>query len=242
MIRPVARDSNDLELVRRSARLTRAERTAAIRFLPSRIELRPTLEERMSERSPGLGRAMRAAGGARREIMTALQISEISGQSGRIDFIHERSPYAEDEDQWVLHTPGVEFMGGPGEWERVLADEHAVQAREPLWLLRVIAAATEATYEGPDSVLGVQCDRYIVFASLRLAARQGARPIEPPTGTGGKLDLERLAIDLWLDDAGRVRRATFHGESILMMLELSNFGRADAIELPRPEEVLPDED
>jgi len=137
MIRPVARDSNDLELVRRSARLTRAERTAAIRFLPSRIELRPTLEERMSERSPGLGRAMRAAGGARCEIMTALQISEISGQSGRIDFIHERSPYAEDEDQWVLHTPGVEFMGGPGGWERVDADDDAVQAREPQWLLRV---------------------------------------------------------------------------------------------------------
>jgi hypothetical protein len=33
-----------------------------------------------------------------------------------------------------------------------------------------------------------------------------------------------------------------HGEPILMMLELADFGQADPIELPRPEEVLPDED
>jgi hypothetical protein len=39
-----------------------------------------------------------------------------------------------------------------------------------------------------------------------------------------------------------VRRAIFHGEPILMMLEMSDFGHADPIELPRPEEVLPDED
>jgi len=242
MIPPVAGDSNDLERVRRSAQLTRAEGTAAIRFLPSRIELRPTLEERVSERSPGVARAMRGVGGARREIMTSLQISEITGPPGRIDFVQERSLYAEDEDQWVLHTPGVEFMGAPGEWERVVAEDHAVQAHEPLWLLRMIAAATDARYEQPDPVLGVRCDRYTVFASFELAARQAARPIEPPTDTPGKLDLERLPIDLWLDDAGRVRRAIFHTEPILMMLELSDFGQPDPIELPRPEEVLPDED
>jgi hypothetical protein len=91
MIWRVAGESNELERVRRSAQLTRAEGTAAIRFLRSRIELRPTLDERVSERSPGLGRAMRLVGGARREIMTALHVSEITGPPGRIDFVQERS-------------------------------------------------------------------------------------------------------------------------------------------------------
>jgi len=40
------------------------------------------------------------------------------------------------------------------------------------------------------------------------------------------LDLERLPIDLWLDDAGRVRRAIFHDDQILMMLELSDFAQS----------------
>jgi hypothetical protein len=106
----------------------------------------------------------------------------------------------------VLPNPGVEFVGRPGEWERVFADDQTVQAREPLWLLRVIAAATLATHEGRDSVLGVRCDRYAVIASFRVATSAAARQIEPPTSTRRKPDLERLPIDLWLDEA-RAREA-----------------------------------
>jgi len=138
MIRAVAGESKDLGRVRRSVELTRAEGRAAIGFLPSRIELRPTLEEKGLGALAGVGASDAFVGRcAAREIMTALHISEITGPPGRIDFVQERSLCAEDEDQWVLHTPGVEFMGGPGGWERVDADDDAVQAREPQWLLRV---------------------------------------------------------------------------------------------------------
>lgn len=50
-----------------------------------------------------------------------------------------------------------------------------------------------------------------VFASFGLAAGQTARAIKPPFRSRGELDLERLPLDLSLDDAGRIRRAIFHG-------------------------------
>jgi excisionase family DNA binding protein len=41
-----------VELVRNSVVLARSERTAALRFLPTRIDVQPSLDERLADRSP----------------------------------------------------------------------------------------------------------------------------------------------------------------------------------------------
>jgi hypothetical protein len=63
-----------------------------------------------------------------------------------------------------------------------------------------------------------------------------------PLRSRGNLDLDRLPIDVWLDAAGRLRRAALHGDHALMMLELSDFSGPGPIDLPGPEEILADED
>jgi hypothetical protein len=233
--------SEDVELVRNSVVLAGGERTAALRFLSSRIHVQPSLDERLAERAPLLGKAIRAAGGIREEAMTRLHISEIPGPAGRIDFANQRSLYREDEDQWTLTAPGLEFMGEPGEWEQVVSDDDAlVDHIDPLWLLQLIAGVVEASEDGQEAVLGEPCKRYRTVASLAVATAQSKRKMEPPSSRGN-LDLDRLPIDVWVDDAGRIRRAILHGDHSLMLLELSDFGRPDPIDLPDPDDVVSDD-
>jgi hypothetical protein len=53
----------DVDRVRRSAEFTRAEGTAAVRFVPGRIDVQPGLGERFSESHPKLVKtASRRAG------------------------------------------------------------------------------------------------------------------------------------------------------------------------------------
>jgi hypothetical protein len=224
----------DVERVRDSVRLTRAERTAGLRFVPSRIHVEPSLDERLADRLPALGRGLRKLQSARRNIASLLHLSELSGPLGCIDFVADRSFYSEDEDEWVLTAPGREFMGEPGDWELTVSTDDAVRLYEPSWLLELIATAVEATYEATESVVGETCRRYAVFGSFAAATRL----LESPR-THGNGDLDRLLIDVWLDDAGRIRRAIFHGDHALTTLELSDFGVPDPIELPGRGEIAP---
>jgi hypothetical protein len=232
----------DVELVCNSVVLASAERTAALRFVSTRIHVQPSLDERLAERSPLLGKAIRAAGDVRQEAMTRLQISQIPGPAGRIDFANQRCLYCEDEDQWTLTAPGLEFMGEPGEWEQVISDDEAlVDHVDPLWLLQLIAGVVEAAEDGDEAVLGERCTRYRTVASLAVARAQSKRKMEPPSSRGN-VDLDRLLIDVWVDAAGRIRRAMLHGEQSLMLLELSDFGLPDPIDLPNPDDILSDDE
>lgn len=231
-----------VELVRNSVVLARSERTAALRFLPTRIDVQPSLDERLADRSPQLSKAIRALGGVRQEAKTRLQISEIRGPVGRIDFANQRCLYSEDDDRWTLTAPRLEFMGEPGGWEQVVSEDDTLVGHiDPLWLLELIAGVVEASDDGGESVLGEPCSRYATVASFAVASAQSERPMEPPSSRGS-LDLDRLPIDVWVDTTSRMRRAILHGDQTLMMLELSDFGGPDPIDLPGPEEILADDD
>lgn len=232
----------DVELVRNSVVLAGGERTAALRFLSTRIHVRPSLDERLAERAPLLGKAIRAAGDIWKEGMTRLQISEIPGPAGRIDFANQRCLYCEDEDQWTLTAPGLEFMGEPGEWEQVVSDDDAlVDHVDPLWLLQLISGVVEASEDGHETVLGEPCTCYRTVASFAVARARSKREMDPPSSRAN-LDLDRLPIDVWVDDAGRVRRAILRGDQSLMLLELSDFGLPDPIDLPDPDDILRDDE
>jgi hypothetical protein len=136
-----------------------------------------------------------------------------------------------------LAAPGVEFVGEPGVWEKVVVADSMFEGHiDPIWLLELIAAAVEAQDEGPEAVFGEPCQHYDVTASFGTAFAQAKRTMGPPDGTGN-LDYERLSIDVWLDHQGRITRAVFHGDNILRMLELSGFGGPKPIELPTAEEI-----
>ena len=243
MIAGVTDSGRGVERVRESVGLTRAERTAALRFVPSQIHAEPSLDERLTDAGhDALGRGLRLVERVRHEVMARLQISELPCAIGRIDFVQDRCLYSEGDHGWTLAAPGLEFVGEPGEWERVVVEDSLLEGHvDPSWLLELVAAAVEAKDEGTEAVFGEACQRYGVAASFATALAQAQRPMDPPDGTGN-LDYERLSIDVWLDHQGRITRAVFHGDNMLRMLELSDFGGPKPIELPRPVEILPDED
>lgn len=142
----------------------------------------------------------------------------------------------------VLTAPGLEFMGEQGEWEQVVSEDDTLVGHiDPLWLLELIVGVIEAREDEGGSVLREPCRRFATVASFAVASAQSKRPMEPLSSRGG-LDVDRLPIDVWVDAAGRVRRAILLGDQTLMMLELSDFGAPDPIDLPEPEEILADED
>jgi hypothetical protein len=225
-----------VERVRASVELTRAERTAELRFLPSVLDSAGSFEAMLKERSPRLAEGLRVLQGVVHDVMSHVNVSDIPGPSGRIDFAHDRALYR-GGGAWVLTAPGWNFIGEPGEWEADALDDATLGDDEPFWLLELIAAATAATDDGSDTVRGTACRRYGTVASFALASEQARRPLGPRR-TIAHVDPKQLGIDVWLDEAGRIRRAILHGDPTLMKLELCEFGRPDSIDLPTPDEFL----
>ena len=226
-----------VERVRASVELTRAERTAELRFLPSVLDSGRSLETMLAERSPLLAEGLRVLQGAHRIVTSHLNVSDIPGPAGRIDFVHDRALYR-GGGGWVLTAPGWDCIGEPGEWEADALDDDTLGDNEPSWLLELIAAATTATDAASDLVRGTRCQRYGTVASLALARERSSRPLGTRR-TRDHVDPERLAIDVWLDEASRIRRAILLGDRTLMKLELSDFGGPDSIDIPAPDEILP---
>ena len=226
-----------VERVRASVELTRAERTAELRFLPSVLDSGRSLETMLGERSPLLAEGFRVLQGAHRIVRSHLNVSDIPGPAGRIDFVQDRALYR-GGGGWLLTAPGWDCIGEPGEWEADALDDDTLGDNEPSWLLELIAAATTATDAGSDMVRGTPCRRYGTVASLALAREQASRPMGPRR-TRDHLNPEGLPIDVWLDEASRVRRAVLLDDRTLMKLELCDFGGPDSIDLPTPDEILP---
>jgi hypothetical protein len=231
----------DVDRVRRSAEFTRAAGTAALRFAPARIDVQPGLGEQFSESHPNLVKTARMINRSTRDVMSRLRVSELPGPFGRIDFQRERCLYFAGGEGWRLSAPGLEFVGEPGRWEQVVLNDDSLERGDPLWLLALIGASIDATDKGSDSVLGERCQRYAAVASFPIAVEQTERSLQPPRQNCATVDVERLPIDVWLDRAGRIRRAIVRCGNLLTILELSDFGVVEHVALPATGEILTDE-
>jgi hypothetical protein len=226
----VAERDEAVERIRRSVAVTAAAGTARIRFVPRRIEGRSVesiIGDRSSARTAGVFRLAKRA--VKRGLAVVPPSSSESGfAAGQIDFVQRRSVYNAGT-VWKLSAPGRHFFGQPDEWT---AGEHeGIVLEEPFWLLEVINATVAAVDDGSDWVRGTECRRYAATADFRLALAGADRPLATPWSSD-QLDLARLAVDVWLDEPGRIRRAELHGAGSLTTLELFDFGEPLPIELP----------
>ncbi|HEX4108796.1 MAG TPA: hypothetical protein VHX88_11715 [Solirubrobacteraceae bacterium] len=216
---------------------TEAERSARMQFLPW-VKLGPSYED-VLERRPrrgagllGLGRFLPLAvrAGARQAAVLELAHEGL----GHIDFRAERCLYSAGEG-YRLFAPGRNYTGRPGEWE--LEEYEPLTVDEPFWLLAVLARAARAEAVERGGVRGVECVRYRGSATFSEVGESVARTIVAwPTHAG---PARELAVEAWLDEEGRIRRATCRAGRTRMLLELFDFGRAEPIALPAPEELRP---
>ncbi|HEX3873768.1 MAG TPA: hypothetical protein VHW26_06460 [Solirubrobacteraceae bacterium] len=228
-----------VERIRRSVALAAADGTARIRFTPRRPVDRSfdaVLADRSSPKPAG------AFGLARRVLKRGLSVvppssTESGPAAGQIDFARDRSVYNAGTS-WRLFGPGRDFTGRPGGWQ---AGEHAgIVLAEPHWLLGLVRGTVGAATAGTEWLRGTECRLYRAVADFHVAAAAATRPLAVPAGAD-QLDLSRLAIDVWLDDAGRIRRAEFHRPGLLMTLDLFEFGEPLPIEFPDQAEILADD-
>jgi hypothetical protein len=225
------------ERIRQSVATTAAEGTARIRFVPNRIVGRSfdsVLAGRSSPRTTAVfGLAKRVV---KRGLAAVPQSSTESGfAAGQVDFAQQRSVYNRG-NFWKLCAPGRDYIGRPGEWE---ADEHeGIVFDEPFWLLGLVGATVDAVDDATEWVRGVECRRYRCAADFKRASVDAERVMASPVW-GDRADPERLTVDVWLDDHGRIRRAVFHEERSETSLELFDFGEPLPIRLPAPSEILP---
>jgi hypothetical protein len=230
-----------VEEIRRSVAVTAAAGTARIRFMPSRIVGR-SFETVLAERSSA--RTVAVFGLARRVVKRGLAVippssTESGFAAGQIDFAQRRSVYNAGTF-WKLFAPGHDFVGRPGAWE---ADGHeGIAFEEPFWLLELIGSTVEAVEDETEFVRGERCRRHRCAADFtRAAAGAPAGGLARPVWLD-RLDPGRLAVDVWLDDDGRIRRARFHEAGSLTTLELFDFGEPRPIELPGAAEILPEDE
>jgi len=162
------------------------------------------------------------------------------GPEGRIDFRQRRSQYPSGDTDWSFVSPGLMLTGEPGEWEAAHDESDMLSHDDPFWLFELIAATVEATDEGSRLVGVTRCERYLARADFARAASNATRPIEPLSSTDGQRT-DRLPIEVWLDGEGRIRRARLHRERSWLLLELSDFGAPDPLELPSPNQIASDD-
>ena len=182
----------------------------------------------------------------------------LRGPEGRIDFQNERALYGRGDSDWELCAPGFRHVGRPGEWYAYERDE--LDDDDPFWLLALLGGTVDAAANGDESVRGERCRLLTGTASFNLAAGNATRRLSPPVASSEEIgeaaratgelvnpvqpadDSNALSfpIEVWLDDAGRIRQAIVHGPGkSVTQIELSGFAEPDPIELPAAHEVTP---
>jgi hypothetical protein len=229
-----------VELLRESVARTQASGTAALRFVSSQSGGSGGLAGALvdgghSASAMALGAMDRLA----RQVRSRAGISEIGGRPGVADFQQQRFLYAQGDDDdpnLTLFAPGLEYSSGPDDWELVRRDADVIGQAEPAWLLAAIVGVVEAHREGNEKVRGQAATCYAVTVSFSEAAGRMMRTLERPwTGTAD-VDLNALPCRVWLDSQGRIVKAVLQRGGA-MMLELSDFGAPERVELPNPDSV-----
>lgn len=162
------------------------------------------------------------------------------GPDGQIDFRQQRYLCGDDDDRELI-APGVTLFGGRGEWEAAHNDPDLLEENDPFWLLALIAATVDATDEGPQSIRGTQCERYLATADFQLAASNAKRTLVPPPESDSE-GLVHLPLEIWIDGQRRIRGARLHRKRSWTSLELFDFGIPGPIELPSEDEITYESD
>jgi hypothetical protein len=177
-----------------------------------------------------------------RAVVSADRVAGLRGPEGRIDFENERALYSQGDSDWKLFARDARYTGKPGEWYAHSLD--GLYANDPFWLLAILEGTVDATARGEERVDGETCHLYTGTADFKLAERNATRQLKPPLAGSADPD-ERdsfsLPIELWLDDAGRIRRAVIHWlGNCLTQMDLSGYAETDPITLPVPGEIVPE--
>lgn len=150
------------------------------------------------------------------------------------------------EPRETIYDGANAYINVAGQWTGFFLGDPAGprSPSDPLWPLDALfGARDDAGTAVRDEVRGVAADRYRL--TVDLAQADAALPAGVSVPAGPYRALLRMPAEVWLDEAGLVRRAAVSAEppagarvTIWSVLELWDFGVAADISPPRPDEVV----
>jgi len=121
--------------------------------------------------------------------------------------------------------------------------EAGPQALDPLWLFDLLRGVTDASQAGSEEVQGLACARFAARVDLgRVAAGVPDDTALPPARSFE--ELQRLPVDVWIDQEKYVRRIRFeysgpHGAGGGVTAEWFDFGTPRTIDWSRLPRLKP---
>lgn len=171
----------------------------------------------------------------------AAEISDLRGDDDAV-----RREFSEPRE--MIYDGANTFIRVAGRWTGFfLGDrEDPRGVNDPLWPLDALFGARDDAVEiGPDVVRGVAVTRYHITVDLAVADAKVPAGVSVPGGPYRAL--RRLPAEVWLDEAGLVRRVAVSRETrasdgenrTWAVCELWDFGVAVDITPPLPGEITP---
>jgi len=161
-------------------------------------------------------------------------------QLGIIDFAGHRCMYGpftvKEREESVLVVQDRQWTGvAGGHIDRLSAK--AASALQPLWLLNLLRGVVEAEERGVASLDGQSCTHFCAQVDLLRAADAVAYEMALPPGVSQLQELKEIAVELWIDGEGYVRRVRHSGAdgAPVLTVHLTEFG----ISLPSDWSRLP---
>jgi hypothetical protein len=161
-------------------------------------------------------------------------------QPGVVDFAGHRCMYgpykaSRNREEAVLVVGDRKWSGAPGTPVDQLAAEDAGWM-QPLWLIDLLGGIAEDRGQAREVLGGARCTRFAAHVNLFRASEVLSYDLALPTGVKRLGDLEKVPVELWIDDAGYIRRiqhSSGEGGEWSVTLDLSSFGIEEASDWSR---------
>ncbi len=143
-----------------------------------------------------------------RRLIKRLSRTMAEGVVGIIDFEANRCVYCLDRSKVEMIIGDRRWYGAPGTTVERLSAGPASEL-QPLWLVDLVRGVVDARVEGTERLDGRMARRFSARADLNRAAEVVSYEMAVPSNTAQLVDLTNIAVEVWVDDDGYIRRIRY---------------------------------
>ena len=128
--------------------------------------------------------------------------------TGVVDFQAHRCVFGSSRPTWNsdLIIGDRHWSGSPGTTLAGLHDKPATTTFNPLWLVDLLGGVVDAREQAVEDIDGRSARRFLAHADLDHASAAASYTLAVPDDAAKRTDDGHLAVDVWIDDDGHIRR------------------------------------
>ncbi len=159
-------------------------------------------------------------------VLKRLSNTMAEGVVGIIDFEGSRCVYFLGRSKAEMIVGDQRWCGAPGAIVEGPCPGPASEL-QPLWLVDLVRGVVDAQEQAAEHLNGHLARRFLAHADLNRAADAVSYAMATPSDIHQRVDLTRIAVELWIDDNGyirRIRQASAETPMSTSTLDLIEFG------------------